>query len=87
MTAFGRRLVPIAMPIVLLVGGATARAEQDRSWDGAWSGTLGEKSAISVTITENKVVKYMFMGAPMPIQFTARSTPARSCSAIATTTT
>jgi hypothetical protein len=69
MTAVGRRLVLIAMALALCIGGATARAEQDRPWDGAWTGTLGEMSPISVTISGNKVVKYTFMGAPMPIQY------------------
>ncbi len=69
MTAVGRRRVLIALPMALFIGGATARAEQDRAWDGAWTGTLGGISAISVTISENKVVQYMFMGAPMPIQY------------------
>ncbi len=69
MTTVGRRLVVFAMPLALFIGGTTARAEQDLAWDGAWTGTFGKMSAISVTIAKNKVVKYMFMGAPMPIQY------------------
>jgi hypothetical protein len=69
MTTVGRRLVVIAMPLALFIGVETARAEQDMAWDGAWTGRLGKMSTISVTIAKNKVVKYLFMGAPMPIQY------------------
>ena len=69
MTAVGRRLVLIVMPLALLIGAAAASAEQDLAWDGAWTGKLGKMSTISVTIAKNKVVKYLFMGAPMPVQY------------------
>jgi hypothetical protein len=69
MTTVGRRLFVIAMPLALLIGGETARADQSGAWDGAWTGTLGRASTISVTIAKNKVVKYLFMGASMPIQY------------------
>jgi hypothetical protein len=69
MTTVGRRLIVIAMPLALLIGADTARADQSGAWDGAWTGRLGKMSAISVTIARNKVVKYMFMGARMPIQY------------------
>jgi hypothetical protein len=69
MITVGRRLILIAMPLAFAFGAAPARAEQIFSWDGAWTGTLGGTSAISVTIARNKVVEYKFMGAPMPIQY------------------
>jgi len=65
----GRRLLSIAMPLALVIAGVTARADQNGPWDGVWTGTLGDRSAISVIIEKNKVVKYTFMGAPMPIQY------------------
>jgi hypothetical protein len=69
MTTIGRRLFAIAMPLALLVGAGTARAEHDEVWNGAWTGVLGKTSAISVVIAKNKVVHYVFMGAPMPVQY------------------
>ncbi len=69
MMTVGRRLLSIAMPVAFLLGGQPARADQNGSWDGVWTGTLGNSSAISVTIAKNKVVNYLFMGASMPIQY------------------
>ena len=69
MMKVGRRLLSIAMPLALLFAGQPARADQNGPWDGVWTGTLGNTSAISVIIAKNRVVKYMFMGAPMPIQY------------------
>ena len=69
MMTVGRRLLSIAMPVAFLLAGQPVGAVQNVSWDGVWTGTLGNTSAISVIIAKNKVVNYLFMGAPMPIQY------------------
>jgi len=69
MMTLGRRLFAFAMPLALAIGANAARAEHGGAWDGAWTGMLGKTSPVSVTIAKNKVVNYVFMGAPMPIQY------------------
>jgi hypothetical protein len=69
MMMVGRRVFLIAIPLAFLIARDTARAEQTWSWDGVWTGRLSNTSVISVTIAKNKVVNYLFMGAPMPIQY------------------
>jgi hypothetical protein len=69
MKTVGLGLLSIAMPLAFVIAGVTARADQNGPWDGIWTGTLGNSSAISVIVEKNKVVKYTFMGAPVPIQY------------------
>jgi hypothetical protein len=69
-----RRFLLIA--ILLVVCAQAPRAAENTSWDGAWTGSLGRVSAISVTIANNKVVSYFFRGAPIKIVYD-KITPAK----------
>jgi hypothetical protein len=71
-----RRFLLIAIPFALVVSAQAPRAAEDMSWDGAWTGSLGRVSAISVTIANNKVVSYFFRGAPIKIVYD-KITPAK----------
>ncbi|WP_158813173.1 hypothetical protein [Methylocapsa sp. S129] len=64
-----RRFLSIAAPLALLISAQAPRAAEQGSWDGAWTGSLGNVSAISVTIANDKVVDYSFRGAPIKIVY------------------
>jgi hypothetical protein len=64
-----RRLSLIAFPIAALAAAGATRAAGERSWDGAWTGSLRNISPISVTIEGDKVVSYAVKGARLPIAY------------------
>lgn len=63
----GPRFLLVAATLALLAPANPARAQQQGSWDGEWTGLLGKTSAISVTIGKDGAVDYVFRGAAMPI--------------------
>jgi hypothetical protein len=71
-----RRLLPIVLSLGLLGAAQAAPAMEKASWDGVWTGSLGNVSKISVTIANDKVVNYLFRGAPMTIVY-AKVAPTR----------
>jgi len=64
-----RRLSLIAIPLAALATAGVTRAADERSWDGAWTGSLSKISAICVTIAGDKVISYAVKGAPVPIAY------------------
>lgn len=66
-----RRFLLIAALPVLLASLQMGRAGDAASWDGAWSGQLGDSDPwpIVVTIAHGKVASYTEKGAPFDIQF------------------
>jgi hypothetical protein len=64
-----RSLLLIAIALTILVPIEAGRAEQTSPWDGTWTGSFGKRSAISITIAQNKVVNYSFRGAPIAIAY------------------
>jgi hypothetical protein len=71
-----RRLLLVALPLALVVSTHASWAAEKSSWDGVWKGSLGNISAISVTIANDKVVNYSFRGAPVKIAYD-KITPAK----------
>lgn len=64
-----RQFLSIIAPLALLISAQTPQAAEQGAWDGAWTGSLGNVSTISVTIANNKVVNYSFRGAPIKIAY------------------
>jgi hypothetical protein len=56
-------------PIVIFGMGPEASAQQ-RGWDGAWSGLLEGKSAVSIEIADGKVTDYRLQGLKRPVEGT-----------------
>jgi hypothetical protein len=56
-------------PVVLIGMGSVATAQQ-RGWDGAWSGLLEGKSAVSIEIADGKVTDYRLQGLKRPVEGT-----------------
>ena len=54
------RFPSIAALLALLISTQAPQAAEPASWDGAWTGSLGNVSTIAVTIANNKVVSYSF---------------------------
>lgn len=72
-----RWLALVVMPFALLASAQASRsATLPTTWDGVWAGSLGHVSPISVTIANNKVVSYLFRGAPLKVVYN-KITPAR----------
>jgi hypothetical protein len=71
-----RRILLIAFLPMLLLQGRVADAQNQSSWDGAWTGVMGkvDPSPISILIAKDKVVGYTVRGAPFDIQY-SRVTP------------
>jgi hypothetical protein len=65
-----RRFLLAAVALTLLSAAEPSPAMEKASWDGVWTGSLGNVSKISVTIANDKVVNYSFRGAPMKIVYT-----------------
>jgi hypothetical protein len=64
-----RRFLLAAVSLALLSAARPSSAMEKASWDGVWTGSLGNASKISVTIANDKVVNYSFRGAPMKIVY------------------
>jgi hypothetical protein len=64
-----RRFLLIAVSLALLGAAQASPAMEKAAWDGVWTGSLGNVSKISVTIANDKVVNYLFRGAPMKIVY------------------
>jgi hypothetical protein len=76
--ALDRRLLPIASLPALLILSAPARAQDERSWDGTWTGVEGRHhiAPIEIAIADGKVVSYTLRGAPFEVQY-SRVTPTK----------
>ena len=64
-----RRFLSTAVALALLSAAEPSPAMEKAPWDGVWTGLLGNVSKISVTIANDKVVNYSFLGAPMKIVY------------------
>jgi hypothetical protein len=65
------RLFSILLPSALLASAAAVQAQNNGSWDGAWTGLLNNRARVVVTIAHDKVVGYTLAGAPFTIQYSA----------------
>ena len=64
-----RRFLLIAVSLALLGATQASPAMEKAAWDGVWTGSLGNVSKITGTIAKDKVVNYVFRGAPMKIVY------------------
>ncbi len=55
--------------VILALAGFTAPAwAKDKSvWNGIWTGAWGGRASTSIQISNNRVVRYEYQGAPVPI--------------------
>jgi hypothetical protein len=61
------RSLIVAILAVLFIPTEASQAQTKTSWDGTWSGAWGGIADTSVTILGNKVVSYIYKGAPVPV--------------------
>jgi hypothetical protein len=57
----------ICCALVFMAG--AAHSEQKSRWDGVWAGSFGAGSAVSVSVADGHVIKYLYRGAPLPISY------------------
>jgi hypothetical protein len=63
----GRRFFLVAIQLAFLIPAHSPQAAEGWSWDGVWTGSLGNVSPISVTIAKNTIADYEFRGAPVKV--------------------
>ncbi len=73
-----RRIFSLVAISVVAGGLAPGWAKGKSAWDGTWTGAWGGRASTSVQISKNKVVRYEYQGAPVPI--TKQSVTANSVS-------
>jgi hypothetical protein len=66
-SVINRRALGFAIVVVLSTLSAPSWAKDKSAWDGTWTGAWGGRARTSVQISNNKVVRYEYQGAPVPI--------------------
>lgn len=68
---FARYLSALALAPMLLALPQLARADNDASWNGTWTGSQGKRSVwpVSISIADGKVVNYTLKGVSFPVGF------------------
>jgi hypothetical protein len=76
----GRGFLSVAILTATLLSAQASWGADASSWDGTWNGSLGEVKpwAISVSITNGKVVSFTEAGVPFGVQYT-KVTPDTVC--------
>jgi hypothetical protein len=65
--AITRRAFSFAVSIALLGVASAAQAATKSAWDGTWVGSWGGQADASITISGNKVVRYLYRGQSTPV--------------------
>jgi len=58
----------LSLGVTVALVGTTALAQKASPWDGTWVGAWGGRAQTSVQISHGKVVRYEYLGSPVPIK-------------------